>query len=187
MALVSLLSELRVATREVHEELERQLDVPTRCGSPSGYATLLSGFWAAYAPLESAVTACPVTASVVPDWPQRLKLAWLEQDLEELGVATPPAGPEAQVSGAEDVVGTVYVLEGATLGGAVILRQLAAAGLAVPSRFFTAYGERRGRMWRVFRQQVEQQDLQSPLRRDVVVDAACRSFDTVRACCLSAV
>ncbi len=183
MESVGLLSELRLATRDAHDELERRLDVPTRCGDPSGYAELLSGFWAAYAPLESAVRECPMTGATVPDWPLRVKVPWLEQDLYELGRRTPPAGRPVSLSCAEEVLGTLYVLEGATLGGALILRELARRGIGLPCRFFTSYGDRRGQMWRAFRRQAEQQELQSDLRRELAITAARRAFATIEDAC----
>jgi heme oxygenase len=79
---------------------------------------------------------------------------------------------------AEDVVGTAYVLEGATLGGAVVVRQLPSA---LPRRFFTSYGDERGARWRAFRSDVEQLPL---LDAGAAVAAAERTFGLFEQACL---
>jgi heme oxygenase len=50
-------------------------------------------------------------------------------------------------------VGCMYVLEGATLGGQVVLRQVRAAlgvDAASGASFFAGYGSRNGAMWQAF-------------------------------------
>ncbi|RZK54693.1 MAG: heme oxygenase, partial [Hymenobacter sp.] len=53
------------------------------------------------------------------------------------------------------LLGAMYVLEGSTLGGQVIARQLAKAN--IPQRlYFSGYGERTGTMWKAFCQLLTQ-------------------------------
>ncbi|MCC3160472.1 biliverdin-producing heme oxygenase [Hymenobacter sp. 15J16-1T3B] len=47
------------------------------------------------------------------------------------------------------LLGAMYVLEGSTLGGQVIARQLARAGLA-PRRYFSGHAEQTGALWKSF-------------------------------------
>jgi heme oxygenase len=47
------------------------------------------------------------------------------------------------------LLGTMYVVEGSTLGGQVIARQLAKADIPL-RRYFSGYGERTGPLWKAF-------------------------------------
>jgi heme oxygenase len=177
-----LLAELRTATRAAHDRLESRLDVLSRCRTTTEYAALLAGFRSVYAPLEQALDRSPLTTAAVPDWPQRRKTGWLDADLRELGAPTPvlPAGP-APASEAE-VLGAVYVMEGATLGGALVVRSLRAAFLdPPPHRFFASYGARRGAMWAAFRRSAERH------RADPAdaVESALRTFAAVERACVA--
>lgn len=183
---MSLLLELRAATRDVHARAEERLDVLHRCRDRHAYVQLIQGLHSVYAPLEDAVQACPATVATVPDWAERRKTPWLDEDLAALGVAPAPPSAAPAVRRAEDVVGTVYVMEGATLGGAVVLRSLTALPVPPPHRFFTAYAVRRQEMWRSFRQHVARLEV-TALDRGIVVDAATRTFEAVLRSCPPAV
>jgi len=182
---VSLLQELRAATRDVHDRLELDLDVLQRSRSAPSYAALLVGFRSVYRPLEQALTACAATLLTVPDWPQRHKCGWLDADLAALGVGRDePAADVPAVRTAEDVAGTLYVMEGATLGGAVVVRELAAAfPVLPPHEFFSSYGASRGVRWRDFRRHVEALERRGA-DRDAVVAAATATFATLERACL---
>lgn len=168
---MSLLHDLRAQTREAHDGLEERLDVPSRAADGAAYADLLTTFRSVYAPLERAVAACPATPRALPDWAARVKTPWLDADLRALGRALPADAVVGRLRTAEDVVGTLYVLEGATLGGAVLVGQL---DPLLPRRFFSSYGAERGAMWRGFRRRVDA--LEDGLRSADVVAAARRTF-----------
>ena len=179
---MSLLLSLRERTGEAHERLEGGLDVLDRCHDRDAYAALLSCFRSVYSPLERALGACPRTGSLVPDWAERRKTGWLDEDLALLGVPAPPDAAVPAVETAEDVAGTAYVMEGATLGGAVVLRRLEQAWTEpLPHRFFTSYGADRGRRWREFRQRVDA----AALDVDATVASAERTFAAFEAACLA--
>ncbi len=179
---MSLLLALRSATREVHERLEAQLDLPRRCRDRAAYADALRAFRSVYAPLERAIGACPVTAEVLPDWSARIKTPWLDEDLAALGVPVPANGPTPAVAAAEHVVGAAYVMEGATLGGALIVRELASLPVPPPHRFFTAYDGQRGARWHAFRRHVAAFEA-SGADRHRVLAAACGTFAAFERAC----
>jgi heme oxygenase len=180
---MSLLLTLRSATRDAHERLEARLDVLTRCAEPAAYATLLVDLRAVYAPLERALDASAATAIALPDWPQRRKTGWLDADLAALGAGRTPEQAPTPLPTAEDVAGVSYVLEGATLGGAVILRRLTSLWpTPLPHRFFTAYGAQRGAMWNAFRRHVDA----LPLDPGATVAAAERTFAAFDRSCVGA-
>ena len=177
---MSLLLALRSGTRDAHDRLESGLDVLERCRTPQTYAPLLQAFRSVYAPLERALAASPVTLPVVPDWAQRRKTGWLDEDLAALGAAPQPDAQVPPLRTAEDVAGTCYVMEGATIGGAHVVRVLAdAPGQAPPHRFFASYGPHRGAMWAAFRRHLGAADLD----QDRTVDAARRTFRSVERAC----
>ena len=181
---MTLLQELRAATRPAHDRLELGLDVLERCRSGPSYAALLSGFRSVYRPLEQALEACPATRAAVPDWAQRAKSGWLDEDLAALGCAAEPAAAVPAVHAAEDVLGTLYVMEGATLGGALVLRELEQTfPVLPPSRFFASYGSRRGAMWHAFRGHVAALE-QRGGDPAAVVAAAAATFTAVEQACL---
>lgn len=143
---------LRAATRDAHDRLEDVVDVGRRTADAERYAELLACLRSVYAPLEDRLDATRWTPTVLPDWTARRKTAWLDADLAAMSAPLVRDAPVPSTATLEDVVGVAYVMEGATLGGAVVVRGLAAG---LPRRFFSSYGPRRGTMWRAFRAHVE--------------------------------
>ena len=173
----------------------------SRLADATRYASLLSAFHVAYVPLERSLSRCAATARAVPDWPRRRKVPWLAADLRALG-GLRPAGPAGALSvpalsvpalsvpalsGAAEVIGTMYVMEGATLGGAIVERALREQALALPSRFFTSYGEERGAMWAAFRGHVRALGEREPggVPLAAAVAAAERTFAIIEQSCLT--
>lgn len=167
---MSVLHRLRKETRDLHDRLEAVVDVERRTADTRCYGELLAALRSVYAPLERELDTCPWTADALPDWPQRRKTGWLDEDLAALAVRPLDDTAIAHMASVEHVVGTAYVMEGATLGGAVVARQLRPE---LPRRFFTAYGTRRGAMWRGFRSRV---DRLTALDEQATVDAARAAF-----------
>ena len=177
---MTLLVALRSGTREAHDRLERRVDVLGRCRTPETYVPLLQAFRSLYAPLEQGLADCAATSGVVPDWADRRKTGWLDEDLTALGAPPPQDRPVPALRTPEDVAGACYVMEGATLGGAVVVRALAGGhDVPPPHRFFTSYGSSRGAMWAGFRRQLAAVDLD----RERTVAAARRTFRSFERAC----
>jgi heme oxygenase (biliverdin-IX-beta and delta-forming) len=148
-------AELRSATASLHAGLEERIRAARCLDDLDRYRALLVGFHACHAALEPALARLD-WAGTLPDVGDRLvKTGWLAQDLERLGVPPSawslPAAPCPR--GTAEGLGCLYVLEGATLGGAVVGRAIAERlGLTARhgARFFHGYGERRGAFWRRF-------------------------------------
>ena len=172
---------LRSATRDAHDRLESKLDILARLHDRPLYTRFLVGLHSVYAPLEESVSACALTRFAIPDWSLRAKSLWLAEDMQALGASAAPI-VDIRVASVEDIVGSVYVMEGATLGGAVILRELGNAGALPPHRFFFGYGDKRGSMWAAFRSQVAALD-GPKLDRGRVIQAAQRTFRAVEDAC----
>ena len=80
----------------------------------------------------------------------------------------PPLATPAQA------LGVLYVLEGSTLGGQVIARQLEKAGLGAAKRYFTAYGAHTGPRWQATCRLLT--EAATPENEDEIVASATRTF-----------
>jgi len=185
---VSLLLRLKTETRPHHERTEaavRLLEPGLTVDDYRRHLELLLGF---HAPLEG-----PLTALLDPALPElrmreRHKLPLLEEDLRALGHDTaslarlPRCARVPSLGALPEALGCAYVLEGSTLGGQLILRQLLRhfAGRA-PGGFayFRAYGDAVGARWRAFGEALlrASADAASPDFDARVVEAARDTFD----------
>ena len=116
---------------------------------------------------------------------ERRKLALLERDIEELGLSLPNIvfEPSVVADTPRQVLGCMYVMEGSTLGGAVIRRRLSSLpGFeGLPFHFYGCYGDRTGAMWNSFRS-VLTSLVQTPEHEQETVAAAVCTFDDVARC-----
>jgi len=148
---------LRTRTAAEHEDLERTLDLLDPALSRSRLTDVLTrmhGFWrAAEAGIERWAAHHPDDAAAV-SWPHRRRAGLFADDLRVLGA---PPGSERPglpaLAGTDEALGRLYVLEGATLGGTVIDRHLAALPQLAGTRLrsFSPYGDQTGAMWHAFR------------------------------------
>ena len=152
-AKTGLRQRLRERTRAAHEALDDVIGLEAHLQTRESYRELISRFWGIYMTLTSAVD------RVRTSFPQAEKMTWLESDLRCLGLSNDtilvlPRAPVAPVVRDEaDAFGVLYVLEGATLGGQIIARQLETAlGVTKDSggRFFWSHGAGVGTNWRRF-------------------------------------
>jgi heme oxygenase (biliverdin-IX-beta and delta-forming) len=144
-----LWAQLRESTRAAHARAEASLAPLAEPDSLARYAELLRVLWGFQAPLERLLGRQELPAAV--GWPARERLGALAADLTELGV-TGASLPETTglpaLDGPGAVWGTLYVAEGATLGGRVLRRRIEARLGQVPARFLDGHGDRTQPMWR---------------------------------------
>ena len=149
---------LRQATAEAHKNVETAMALEERCTALPAYRALLSELWGLYAPLEARLATLQWD-SVGIDFPQRTKTPWLQADLTILGAsefdieALPRAVDLPSIQCLADGFGALYVLEGASLGGQIIMRRIKSdLGLdqRTGARFFSSYGADVGERWRGF-------------------------------------
>lgn len=142
---------LRDATRDDHERLESRLDILRRISDVADRGPLVRAFLGFHAAMEAAV------APWLADLPglafeARRRTPVLQRDLQDLGLA--PGAPQAGVPAPDslgEALGLMYVLEGSTLGGRVIRREVAARGGEFKGLgFLDPYGEEAGAQWRAF-------------------------------------
>lgn len=152
-----VLSALRTGTATEHATVERILDLlDPVLGRPrlTEVLTRMHGFWvAAEAGLDAWAGRFPQDAAAV-GWAGRRRAGLFAADLDALGADPARTAPDLpHPADTDEALGRLYVLEGSTLGGAVIDRHL--AGLpelaALRLRAFSPYGVDTGGMWHGFR------------------------------------
>jgi heme oxygenase (biliverdin-IX-beta and delta-forming) len=193
----SILSRLRLETRGEHDAVERVLGLMGSALTRDVYLERLAQFYGFYGPLEAALQArcalphdrnveatCPIAALL----PRLNKTALLRQDLRHLRANTkhlplcaalPPTQTLAQV------LGCVYVMEGATLGGRLITLHVQATLGITPTTggsFFEGYASDTAKMWQAMRQQLVSGavDVQT---EDAIVVSAMATFSSLRHWC----
>lgn len=153
-----IVDQLKQQTRSYHLELEHSLALLTRPIERDEYQALLQRLWGFYQPLEQRLAATCAATDLVR-WDERWKAPWLAQDLQALGLARaaidalPRAAALPPCDTLAAALGCWYVLEGATLGGQLIARQLyPRLGLTPTSggAFFISYDAQVGPMWQRF-------------------------------------
>lgn len=179
-AMNPLILELRQATAAAHERLEHGLDLLAEPPSRDRFVRVLSRFHGFHRIWE------PAMAETLADpeiFDPRRRLSHLEADLARLGVDTaalPACQEAAALARGEGAIGSLYVMEGSTLGGQVIARSLAKTGWAPEGglSYFQPYGSQTGVMWRAFGDYAAART--PPEARAAVIGRAIETFETLR-------
>lgn len=182
-----ILQRLKHDTRELHAQIEQRVDLPVRLRSWEGYREVLAQFYGYYAPVEAALKGVTGLDRVIGDLSVRWKAGQLVADLQVLGVAPsaiaslPHCVDFPHPSGLDHAFGCLYVLEGATLGGQIITRQITGDLGVTPTQgaaFFAGYGPATGPMWRSFGAAVMAYAT-TPEREATIVAAAQATFQAL--------
>ncbi|MGW6441514.1 biliverdin-producing heme oxygenase [Lentzea sp. NPDC055074] len=148
---MTLLARLRSETRAAHRALEEDLGFLSRLTSPARYEELLAAFLGFHEPLDEALAAS-VAAHGLP-WELMPDAGRLTADLRRSGwspsrIAAIPRSSPPDVATLPALVGSLYVVEGARLGGLLITRWVGDSLGPVPVSFFAADGDARRRFRR---------------------------------------
>lgn len=175
-----LLQRIRHATADLHTRVER-LPLMARLLAPdlsaSEYRRVLERMWGFYAPLEARLV--PPQAPGYAFQPRTPRLA---ADLRHLGASTaglPRCTALPDLSGESRVWGCLYVLEGAALGGRVILTHLARSQGVSREKGAAFFGgsPSTGADWKAFLAHLEGAVL--PPDHPAVAEAAEETFDAL--------
>lgn len=175
-----VLDVLRARTGQRHVELEKRMPFFSPRLDQALYMRLIQAYYGFYQPLETVLThsAC-VPAGL--DLPVRLKVPTLVRDLAALGI-TPASLPLCTnlplIDSPGACLGVLYVLEGATLGGQVLRRQMhTRLGLDEHSgaAFLNVYGADTGRRWKAFLALLDEQPA-DPALHQAAAQAAYSTF-----------
>lgn len=178
-----LLQNLRAGTAQLHIALEKRLPFFSPSLDHAHYQRLVQAYYGFYQPLEQRLKNSGNTPDDF-DLAVRLKTPTLRSDLLALGLSdqaidqlplcdTLPATVSAPAS-----LGVLYVLEGATLGGQILRREIAARlnlDADNGAAFLDIYGAATGRRWRDFTDYLATSPFDASSRQ-AVVDAAQQTF-----------
>ncbi|CAI8759071.1 heme oxygenase (biliverdin-IX-beta and delta-forming) [Pseudomonas sp. IT-93MI4] len=178
-----VLQDLRAGTAELHIALEKRLPFFSDTLDSNAFLRLMQAYYGFYRPLESAL----LDSGVIPvdfDLAPRLKAPTLFNDLQALGltaeaIARLPLCQSLPVIDSSDAcLGVLYVLEGATLGGQILRREIASRlslNADNGAAFLDIYGAATGRRWRAFIEYLGSRSLDAS-EREAVVAAARTTF-----------
>jgi heme oxygenase len=182
---------LRAATAAVHERLHR---VPVFAALAAGeigradYVALLRRLYGFHMPMESAIDAALAEAPIAGRLQGWRRTDLLRRDLRELGVdeadidALPLLRgivPGRGETAADEALGWLYVVEGSTLGGRMLARQLDSilSINSVAGRFFLLAGAGKDHIsWHTVCRIIDEVGGE-PVRLDAMIAAACFAFD----------
>jgi heme oxygenase len=181
-----ILKRLKLATSACHAALEDQLPLMRSDLSREEYRQFVGRFFGFYAPLETLLMASNHWQLLAFDYAARQKTPRLVQDLVAMGAsaaelaATPRCTNLPALTTPAQLLGCLYVIEGATLGGRIITRQLQTQlGLSPESggAFFDGYGAQTGPHWKAFCTMLTNNADES--RHGAIVASANRTFETL--------
>ena len=155
-----LAADLKLGTRAYHDDLEAKLDLLNSELSLARYVATLSRTYGFYRALENNLGTCEASSAwITSRFKSELRLIdlnYFKVDTDKLklcGFAPDPAT-------FAEVLGCLYVTEGATLGGQIIkrhvIRRLGAEAVQGCS-FYSGYDEMTGPLWREFRTVLDSQ------------------------------
>jgi heme oxygenase len=145
---------LRDATQAAHRALDHHpvLAPLVRADlTRAQYGLALSALHGIQASVESAILDFMVRHPQAFNYVARRRASLLEDDLRDLGLTPGPALAIAPPQDVGEAVGMLYTIEGSSLGGQVIRRQVESLpGERLPVRFFSGYGDRTPALWAEF-------------------------------------
>lgn len=181
---MTLLERLKAETRAEHDRIERTVDLDRLTATLAGYRAMLMRLHGFHSAWEAKA------AEVVGGddlFRRRRKARLIAKDLARLGMdeeeiaRLPRCHPPMPLSNEAEAMGSLYVVEGSTLGGAVIARAAERRlGLTAETGcgFFRSYGRETAAMWRSFGTRLL--ELSSPAVDGIVVASAKRTFEVMR-------
>lgn len=175
----SLPDRLRQATHTLHVTLETGLGLLTPPIDRDRIRLLIERFYGFHAAWEPAVTALLADEDFLAP---RRRAALAASDLALLGrgeaeiAALPLCAEAGRFANGGEAWGSLYVMEGSTLGGKLIGRRLAEETWFPPEglRYFDPHGEQTGAMWRETRERLA--ELTGTPHEQAVIDGARATF-----------
>lgn len=164
---VTARSLLRAATASAHDRVDAAFgafDLSNR----DDYRAFLIAQSGPLLTAEAAVDAFDPSA-LLPDWSERRRADLIRADLADFGVHPPSPAP-FEIACDAAALGTIYVLEGSRLGGALLARNVP---MDLPARFIRCAPA--PKRWRELIEVLDHH-LVTPEQREVAADAACAVF-----------
>jgi len=183
-----ILEDIKAQTLENHIKLEKSAllslfstqQIDLQC-----YRLILTLFYGYFHPLEQKLDAIAGIPLYLTDYDTRRKSSLLLSDIQALSkrsiadAALPLCPDLPPVSDEPQAFGCLYVMEGSTLGGKYIARQLRdQLGLTASSgaAFFNGYGEETGLRWKNFQHALRTFSEQSG-QQEAIIQSANQTFE----------
>ncbi|WP_201981273.1 biliverdin-producing heme oxygenase [Hymenobacter rubidus] len=177
----TILSRLRLETRPFHDAVEQNpFNLALTAGSvtATGTARFLAKMYGFVQPYEARLREHASAFGAGWQLEERYRAPLILEDLARLGhLGTPPQCPALPAwRTLLQLLGAMYVLEGSTLGGQVIARQLDKTGIAAHA-YFTGRAERTGPLWKSFCQELAA--AATPATEPAIVESAVHTFQSL--------
>lgn len=183
---------LKTNSRKDHDSIESKVDLVKLAAHPEHYEKLLKAMYGFYHTIE---------AGLIPfknefqnlgiNLDERLKLNLLSEDLAHFNVSAetlPVCANTPAMTNIQEAMGVLYVLEGSTMGGQIIFRQLLKSGIisegSAGGNFFKPYGEATMPMWMKFKESLNKL---SGIDDDAVLNKARETFNKMEVWLVKAV
>jgi heme oxygenase len=163
---------LREETSAAHSRLDETLGLIDRLSAPGQRGRLLAGYHLFHRETEAKIT--PFLGEMADlDFAARRRSPLIAEDLGILGHRAFPGDTEDfDILTHAAAFGALYVLEGSSLGGRVILKELKLRGASLESlRFLDPYGSHTGQRWRSFLAILEREVRSSEQKFDAIQGA----------------
>ena len=187
----SIMAQLKARTAHQHQQTEDGVDLMSDDFSLEDYRRLLVKFYAFYKPYEAKMREALRENPVKLNHEERLNAPKLLDDLKALGMndgeiaEIETFGDLPALDSKEKIFGSLYVIEGSTLGGQIISRHLKekydldeTGGIA----FFSGYGKDTGKMWNAFRESVTEFADGDGVNREEIIKSANETFEKIGRC-----
>ena len=179
-----IMQKLKESTRHQHEAVEGSVDVMSKLFSLEDYKLMIAKFRSFYSAYEPTLPYADLKAAGF-DYDERRKLPSLDADAKALGLGDGDIFDDLpDVSTLPKAFGSIYVIEGSTLGGQVISRHLKDHLGLTPENggaFFASYGKQVGPMWKHFGEAVTA-FAGDGANNEEIVEAAKQTFDSINKC-----
>lgn len=184
-----VLQRLKANTREEHDLIEETRIMRALFADGFGrehYRMVLTALFGFYAPLEAALKRMPPAGIALAP---RLKLDKLARDLTDLGCTgknlkkLPQCRRLPEMPDPVGALGVLYVMEGAGMGGAVILKHLTGVldGRTLrATRFYEGYGRQTAARWRSLQDAIIEATGRDPAAERRMTASAIATFRSMR-------
>lgn len=175
-----ILAQLKEETAQQHQQTEDGIDLMREDFSREDYRDLLVRFYAFYKSFEEKMRNALAENPIEFDHEERLNTPKLVKDLQSLGMSEDEIAEIESTDGLpaldskERIFGSLYVIEGSTLGGQVIsrhLKQKFGFDETNGSAFFSGYGRETGTMWKAFGAAITDFAEQSDNHQEIIAGA----------------
>jgi heme oxygenase (biliverdin-IX-beta and delta-forming) len=178
-----ILEQLKSETAAAHASIEQRLRIARSRPSVSDYRNYLAAMYGFTAPIEQRLRSLADGLGSELELERRCKSQLLARDLAVLDARLDSSNQPAELCRAlpenrdlTQALGTLYVLEGSTLGARWLLRHLQPLGVEDCCSYLRSYGDALGDMWEKMRRALVLHAERHPGRIPELIAAASDTF-----------